>query len=95
MTAPHCPDAVRIAAKIRAIEEKHRQRPAMARYSLFIVSPKGYTHLGAFDAPSVRDACRQHIKAWHSRATSFAVVMRAPDGKRYSYQDSVQEVAHG
>lgn len=31
-------------------------------------------------------------KAWHGRASSCAVVMRAPDGKRYRYTDSVEVV---
>ena len=43
---------------------------------------------------SLREACTAHIKAWYSRASSCAVVMRTPSGKRYSYNDSL-EVANG
>lgn len=97
MTARYCPDAARIAAKMRLIDAKYEQapEPAMARYSVFMLTRRGYTHCATISAPSLRDACRQHIKAWHSRITSCAVVMRAPSGKRYSYEASVREVGNG
>lgn len=64
------------------------------KYQFFMVTARGYTHIRTLHAVSLREACREHIKAWHSRASSCAVVMRSPDGKRYSYNDSLG-VAHG
>ena len=64
------------------------------KYQFFMVTARGYTHIKTLHADSLREACTAHIKAWHSRASSCAVVMRAPDGKRYSYNDSMG-VAHG
>lgn len=89
--------AQHLAAKILAIRAKHAARkPAMARYSVFIRTPKGYTHASTIEAPALPDACHQFIKAWFSRTTTCAVVMRAPCGRRYSYDDSrkVVEGAH-
>jgi len=59
------------------------------KFQFFMVTGRGYTHIKTLQAASLREACREHIKAWHSRASSCAVVMRAPDGKRYSYNDSM------
>ena len=61
------------------------------KFQFFMVTDR-YTHIKTLQAASLRDACREHIKAWHSRASSCAVIMRAPDGKRYSYNDSVEVV---
>lgn len=60
----------------------------MSRYHVFMVTPRGYTHVTTLHADTLQGACRQHVKAWHSRVSGCAVVMRAPDGKRYSYDDS-------
>ena len=92
MSEPHDARSLaqHIAQKILAIRDKHaRERPAMARYSVFMVTPRrGYTHVTTLSAPTLQDACQQHVRAWHSRVSSCAVVMRSPCGKRYSYDDS-------
>ena len=64
------------------------------RYHFIMVTPRGYTHVSTITAKTLAEACRAHIKAWHSRVTSCAVIMRAPSGKRYSYNDSLG-VANG
>ena len=51
------------------------------KFQFFMVTDR-YTHIKTLHADSLREACREHIKAWHSRASSCAVIMRAPDGKR-------------
>ena len=89
--------AQHLAAKILAIRDKHaRGRPAMARYSVFIRTPKGYTHASTIEAPALSYACHQFIKAWFSRTTTCTVVMRAPCGRRFRYADAlaVAEGAH-
>lgn len=89
--------AQHLAAKILAIRDKHAaSKPEMGRYSVFMVTPRGYTHVTTLSAPSLSDACSQHVRAWHSRVSSCAVVMRSPCGKRFSYDDSrrVVEGAH-
>ena len=58
------------------------------KYRFFMVSHR-YTYVAAVTADTLQEACRAHIKAWHARASSCAVVMRCPDGKRYSYNDSL------
>ena len=58
------------------------------KYRFFMVSNR-YTYVAAVTADTLQEACRAHIKAWHARAYSGAVVMRCPDGKRYSYNDSL------
>lgn len=90
MTDPRTLDqAQHLAAKILAIRDKHAaSKPAMGRYSVFMATPRGYTHVATLHAPSLRDACQQHVRAWHSRVSSCAVVLRAPSGRRYSYDDS-------
>ena len=85
-------DAERIAGKILAIRDS-RSKPAIARYNVFMVTSRGSTHCATIEALTLRDACQQHVRAWHSRMTSVAVVMRAPCGRRFSYADSVLEVA--
>ena len=83
--------AQRLAAKLLA-HKKALEQPQTARYSVFMVTPRGYTHVATINAPSLREACRQHVRAWHSRVSSCAVVLRAPSGKRYSYADSLKFV---
>ena len=63
------------------------------KYRFFMVSHR-YTYVAAVTADTLQEACRAHIKAWHARAYSGAVVMRCPNGKRYSYNDSLV-VANG
>ena len=88
--------AQHIAAKILAIRDKHAaSKPEMARYSVFIRTPKGYVHASTIEAPALPDACHQFIKAWFSRTTTCAVVMRAPDGKRYRYAQALAVVEGG
>lgn len=95
MSARYCPDAARIAQKIRVIEESRRPRPVMARYSVFIRTPKGYICASTIEAPTLSDACRKFIRAWFSRTTTCAVVMRAPDGRRYRYAEALAVVEGG
>ena len=59
------------------------------KYRFFMGSRYGYTYVAAVTADTLQEACRAHINAWHARAYSGAVVMRCPDGKRYSYNDSL------
>ena len=61
------------------------------KYRFFMVSHR-YTYVTTVTADTLQEACRAHIKAWHARAYSGAVVMRCPDGKRYSYNDSLGAV---
>lgn len=58
------------------------------KYRFFMVSHR-YTYVAAVTADTLQEACRAHIKAWHASAASCAVIMRCPDGKRYSYNDSL------
>ena len=58
------------------------------KYRFFMVSHR-YTYVAAVTADTLQEACRAHIKAWHARASSCAVIMRCPDGTRYSYNDSL------
>ena len=39
---------------------------------------------------SEREACLWHIEAWKLRTTSNALILRGPDGRRYSFNDSVE-----
>lgn len=59
------------------------------KYRFFMVSCHRYTYVAAVTADTLQEACRAHVRAWHTRASSCAVVMRCPDGKRYSYNDSL------
>lgn len=89
--------AQHLAAKILAIRDKHAaSKPEMGRYSVFMVTPRGYVHASTISAPTLACACQQFIKAWFSRTTTCAVVMRAPDGKRYRYAEALEvvEVSH-
>ena len=96
MSEPHDALAQHIAQKILAIRDKHTARSAaMARYSVFIVTPRGDVEQLPIEAHTLHDACHQHVRAWHSRVSSCAVVMRAPCGKRYSYDDSRRVVEGG
>lgn len=93
------PDALaqHLAAKILAIRAKHAaSKTEMARYSVFIETPRGDVEQLPIEAHTLHDACHQHVRVWHSRVSTCAVVMRAPCGKRYSYDDSrkVVEGAH-
>ena len=84
-----------LAQKILAIRDKHaRERPAMARYSVFIETPRGDVEQLPIEASALSCACRQFIRAWFSRTTTCAVVMRAPCGRRFRYADALA-VAEG
>ena len=86
-----------LAQKILAIRDKHAaSKTEMARYSVFIETPMGDVEQLPIESPALREACLQFIRAWFSRTTTCAVVMRAPCGRRYSYDDSrkVVEGAH-
>ena len=82
-----------LAQKIFAIRDKHaRERPAMARYSVFIETPRGDVEQLPIESPALREACLQFIRAWFSRTTTCAVVMRAPCGRRFRYADALAVV---
>ena len=89
-----CTDAHRIAAKLRAIDHKHqlKEKPQMGRYTLLTITSEGSRPAGAFDAPTLQEACAIHINAWHRRPSCHAVVLVAPCGARYSYDASALEV---
>ena len=64
-----------LAQKILAIRDKHAaSKTEMARYSVFMVTPRGYTHVTTLSAPTLHDACQQHVRAWHSRVSSCAAL---------------------
>ena len=87
--------AQHIAQKILAIRDKHaRERPAMARYSVFIETPRGDVEQLPIEASALSCACRQFMRAWFSRTTTCTVVMRAPCGRRFRYADALA-VAEG
>ena len=89
--------AQHIAAKLLALRNKHTARkPEMARYSVFIRTPRGYIHASTIEVLTLQGACQQFIKAWFSRTTTCTVVMRAPCGRRFRYADAlaVAEGAH-
>ena len=85
--------AQHLAAKILAIRAKHAARkPAMARYSVFIETPRGDVEQLPIESPALREACLQFIRAWFSRTTTCTVVMRAPCGRRFRYADALAVV---
>lgn len=89
--------AQHIAQKILAIRDKHAaSKPEMARYSVFIETPRGDVEQMPIESPALREACLQFIRAWFSRTTTCTVVMRAPCGRRFRYADAlaVAEGAH-
>ena len=85
--------AQHIAQKILAIRDKHAKgSPAMARYSVFIETPRGDVEQLPIEASALREACLQFIRAWFSRTTTCTVVMRAPCGRRFRYADALAVV---
>ena len=85
--------AQHLAAKILAIRDKHAaSKPEMARYSVFIETPRGDVEQLPIESPALREACLQFIRAWFSRTTTCAVVMRAPCGRRFRYADALAVV---
>ena len=98
MTDPRAlAQAQHIAQKILAIRDKHAaSKTEMARYSVFIETPRGDVEQLPIEASALSCACRQFMRAWFSRTTTCAVVMRAPCGKRLRYADAlaVVEGAH-
>lgn len=88
--------AQHLAAKLLALRAKTAPKAQQTgRYNVFIRAPRGYVHASTIEAPALSGACLQFIKAWFSRTTTCAVVMRAPSGKRYSYDDSRRVVEGG
>ena len=82
-----------LAQKILAIRDKHaRERPAMARYSVFIETPRGDVEQLPIESPALREACLQFIRAWFSRTTTCTVVLRAPCGRRFAYAQALAVV---
>ena len=86
-------DAQHLAAKLLAHKAAHK--PPAARYSVFIRTPRGYIHASTIEALTLQGACQQFIRAWFSRATTCAVVMRAPCGKRYRYAQALAALEGG
>ena len=64
----------------------------MARYSVFIETPRGDVEQLPIESPALREACLQFIRAWFSRTTTCTVVMRAPCGRRFRYADALAVV---
>ena len=58
-------------------------------YRLIRVTATGYQLTAQRPFVSVRAACQWHIEAWKLRTTSNALILRGPDGRRYSFNDSV------
>lgn len=87
-------DAQHLAAKLLALKNG-TAKPAMGRYSVFIRTPRGYIHASTIEALTLQSACQQFMRAWFSRTTTCAVVMRAPSGKRYRYAQALAQVGGG
>lgn len=58
-------------------------------YDLIRISLAGDQLIDQRHFESEREACQRHIEAWKRRITSNALIMRGPDGRRYSFNDSV------
>ena len=58
-------------------------------YDLIRISLAGDQLIDQRPFTSEREACQWHIDAWNRRITSNALVLRWPDGRRYSFNDSV------
>ena len=58
-------------------------------YRLIRVTATGYQLTAQRPFASVREACLWHLAAWATRETSNALILRGPDGRRYSFNDSV------
>lgn len=58
-------------------------------YRLIRVNAAGYQMTAQRPFASERAACQWHIEAWKLRTTSNALILRGPDGRRYSFNDSV------
>lgn len=58
-------------------------------YRLIRVTATGYQLTAQRPFASQREACQWHIEAWKLRTTSNALILRGPDGRRYSFNDSV------
>lgn len=58
-------------------------------YRLFRVTLDGYQLTAQRPFASQREACQWHLAAWATRETSNALILRGPDGRRYSFNDSV------
>lgn len=82
--------AQHLAAKLLAHRAAHK--PPAARYSVFISTPRGYIHASTIEALTLRGACQQFMRAWFSRTTTCAVVMRAPCGRRFGYAQALAVV---
>ena len=64
-------------------------------YRLIRVKADGYQMTAQRPFASERAACQWHIEAWKLRTTSNALILRGPDGRRYSFNDSVGVVSNG
>lgn len=64
-------------------------------YRLFRVTLDGYQLTAQRPFASQREACLWHIEKWKKRTTSNALILRGPDGRRYSFNDSVGVAANG
>ena len=62
------------------------------RYRLIRVTADGYQMAAQRPFANEREACLWHIEAWKSRNTSNALILRGPDGRRYSFNDSAEVV---
>jgi hypothetical protein len=58
------------------------------RFRLFYVTTRGYISHSAFMAADLREACAKHCAEWACKKVSAALMMRGPDGRRYSFFDS-------
>jgi hypothetical protein len=66
----------------------NQQQTSATKFHLVYVTTRGYTRADTFVAESLLEACRRHIAAWKAKRLPTALVLRAPDGKRYSFFDS-------
>ncbi len=61
-------------------------------YRLIRVTATGYQLTAQRPFANEREACRWHLEAWATRETSNALILRGPDGRRYSFNDSAEVV---
>jgi hypothetical protein len=62
-------------------------------FHLVHVTTRGYRRGDSFEAASLADACTRHVAAWQKKLAPTALVLRGPDGKRYSFFESREIVA--
>ncbi len=58
------------------------------RFRIINISVEGYKVRDTFDAPDLPTAARRHVDAYRNSRAAVSMVLRGPDGKRYSVNAS-------